>query len=123
MRFRIPIAILLPVWIAIAGQAQSQGIALPTSRDNALLSSSSPSEPPLSLDDAEKIALDANPDIQVAMRRVAMAKAHVPAAAALDDPAAMYRGWGCPSKSPGISTRLRTCSASARPSLEETSAN
>jgi outer membrane protein, heavy metal efflux system len=100
MRFRIPIAILLPVWIAIAGQAQSQGITLPTSRDNALLSSSSPSEPPLSLDDAEKIALDANPDIQVAMRRVAMAKAHVPAAGALDDPAAMYRGWGVPLKKP-----------------------
>jgi len=99
MRFRIPIAILLPVSIAIAGQAQSQGITLPTSRDNALLSSSA-SEPALSLDDAEKIALDANPDIQVALRRVAMAKAHVPAAGALDDPAAMYRGWGVPLKKP-----------------------
>ncbi len=100
MRFRILIAILLPVWIAIAGQAQSRRVALPTSSDNALLSSSSPAEPPLGLDDAEKIALDANPDLRVAMRRVAMAKAHVPAAGALDDPAAMYRGWGVPLKRP-----------------------
>jgi outer membrane protein, heavy metal efflux system len=56
--------------------------------------------PPLGLHEAEQIALRANPDIEVAARRVAMARAHVPVAGALDDPMAMYRGWGVPLKKP-----------------------
>lgn len=55
---------------------------------------------PLGLDEAERIALQTNPEIEVAVRRVAMARAHVPVAGALDDPMAMYRGWGVPLKSP-----------------------
>ena len=54
----------------------------------------------LTLDDAERIALEANPEIEVAARRVAMAQAHVPVAGAKDDPMAMYRGWGVPLKKP-----------------------
>jgi outer membrane protein TolC len=56
--------------------------------------------PALTLDDVERIALAANPDIEVAVRRVAIAQAHVPAAGALDDPMVMYRGWGIPLQQP-----------------------
>src|SRR3569623_695403 len=65
----------------------------------ALLSDVPPADPsvtPMTLDEAERIALESNPEIAVAARRVAMARAHVPAAGALDDPMAMYRGWGVP---------------------------
>lgn len=54
----------------------------------------------LTLEDAERIALAANSEIAVATRRVAIAEAHVPVAGALDDPMAMYRGWGVPLNQP-----------------------
>ncbi len=55
---------------------------------------------PLTLDDVERIALARSPEIAVSARRVAMAEAHVPVAGALDDPTAMYRGWGIPLQQP-----------------------
>jgi outer membrane protein TolC len=58
------------------------------------------SGPALSLDEAERIAQSANPEIEVAARRIAMAEKHVPQAGALDDPMAMYRGWGIPLQKP-----------------------
>jgi len=58
------------------------------------------SGPALTLDDVERMALAANPEIEVAVRRVAIAQAHVPTAGALDDPMAMYRGWGVPLQQP-----------------------
>jgi cobalt-zinc-cadmium efflux system outer membrane protein len=54
----------------------------------------------LTLDEAERIALAANPEIAVAARRVAVAEAHIPVAGALEDPSAMYRAWGVPLKKP-----------------------
>ncbi len=69
----------------------------------ALLEESNPpqaSGPVLTLDDVERIALIGNPEIEVAVRRVVIAEAHVPAAGALDDPIAMYRGWGVPLQQP-----------------------
>lgn len=56
--------------------------------------------PPLTLDDVEQLALARSPEIAVAAQRVAAAQAHVPVAGALDDPAAMYRGWGIPLQQP-----------------------
>jgi outer membrane protein TolC len=56
--------------------------------------------PALTLDDVERMALARNPEIEVAARRVATAEAHVPAAGALDDPTAMYRGWSIPLQQP-----------------------
>src|SRR5208337_2002893 len=56
--------------------------------------------PAMTLDEAERIALAVNPEIEVAARRVGIAEAHVPVAGALDDPMAMYRGWGVPLKKP-----------------------
>ncbi len=58
------------------------------------------SAPPLTLGDAEQIALARSPEIAVAVRRVAVAEAHVPVAGALDDPMAMYRGWQVPLQKP-----------------------
>ena len=58
------------------------------------------SGPALTLDEVERIALEANPEIAVAVRRVAVAEAHVPTAGALDDPSVMYRGWGVPLQQP-----------------------
>lgn len=55
---------------------------------------------PFDLEEAERTALEANPEIQVAVRRLSMAQAHLPIAGALDDPMAMYRGWGVPLKRP-----------------------
>ena len=56
--------------------------------------------PAMTLDEAERIALAVNPEIEVAARRVAIAEAHVPVAGSLDDPMAMYRGWGVPLQKP-----------------------
>jgi outer membrane protein TolC len=56
--------------------------------------------PALTLDDVERMALARNPEIEVAARRVAISEAHVPVAGALDDPMAMYRGWGVPLQRP-----------------------
>ena len=54
----------------------------------------------MTLDEVERIALAANPEIEVAARRVSLAAAHLPSAGALDDPMAMYRGWGVPLQKP-----------------------
>ena len=58
------------------------------------------STPAWTLDAVEQIALARSPEIAVAGRRVAIAEAHVPIAGALDDPMAMYRGWGIPLHQP-----------------------
>jgi cobalt-zinc-cadmium efflux system outer membrane protein len=70
---------------------------------DAIVFDQAPPVPPareLTLDEAERIALEENPEIHVAVRRVAMAEAHIPAAGALDDPQFMYRGWQVPLKHP-----------------------
>ena len=59
-----------------------------------------PAGPELSLAEVERIALNNNPEIRVAARRVAVVEAHVPAAGALDDASAMYRGWSVPLRRP-----------------------
>lgn len=52
--------------------------------------------PALTLDQIEQMALIGNPAIRVAVRQLAVAQAHLPAAGALDDPMFAYRGWGVP---------------------------
>jgi outer membrane protein TolC len=54
----------------------------------------------LTIDEIERIALAANPDIEIAARRIAIAEAHVPAAGSLDDPMVMFRAWGVPLSQP-----------------------
>jgi cobalt-zinc-cadmium efflux system outer membrane protein len=62
--------------------------------------SAPPGASALTLDQIERMALLRNPQIAVAVRRVAIADAKVSAAGALDDPQAMYRGWGVPLSQP-----------------------
>ena len=56
--------------------------------------------PPITLDEAEKIALQANADIRVTANKVGIAEAHVSGAGALDDASVMYRGWQVPLTKP-----------------------
>lgn len=82
---------------ALCAQARSSADSLPNF--DALLSgvpATDLSGPALTLDEIERMAILRNPEIAVAARRVAMAETSVPAAGALDDPQAMYRGWGVP---------------------------
>jgi cobalt-zinc-cadmium efflux system outer membrane protein len=86
---------------AVSAQTQPATAGLPNL--NLLLGNSpapEPSGPALTLDQVERMALLRNPQIAVAARRVAMAEAGVPAAGAVDDPQAMYRGWGVPLSEP-----------------------
>jgi outer membrane protein TolC len=59
-----------------------------------------PAVTPLSLEQAEQIALRTNPEIRVAERKVAITEAHVPGAGALEDPSLMYRAWQVPLAQP-----------------------
>ncbi len=54
--------------------------------------------PAISLEEAERIALDNNPDIAVAVRKVSVSQMHLPVAGSLGDPEVMYRAWGIPFK-------------------------
>jgi outer membrane protein, heavy metal efflux system len=54
----------------------------------------------LTLDEVERTALEQNPEVHLAARKVAAAEAHVPVASALDDPQAIYRGWSVPLNQP-----------------------
>ncbi len=54
----------------------------------------------ITLDQAEQIALQGNPEIRVAVRKVSVAETHVSGAGALEDPSAMYRGWQVPLTQP-----------------------
>ena len=56
--------------------------------------------PAFTLDEIERIALVGNPEIRVAVRRLAAVEAHIPVAGALDDPSLMYRGWQVPLRQP-----------------------
>ena len=58
------------------------------------------SGPIFDLDRIEKMAQAANPEIRVAVRKVAVVEAHVPSSGSLDDPSFMYRGWQVPLRQP-----------------------
>jgi len=61
---------------------------------------SRPSTSPMSLAELETVALANNPEIRVAMYRVAIAERRVRSAGSLSDPEFMYRGWGKPLAKP-----------------------
>lgn len=70
---------------------------------NAMLqehSHATPTGPPMTLEQLEQIALQANPEIRLAVRKVSSAEAHISGAGALDDPSLMYRGWQVPLSQP-----------------------
>ena len=83
------LCIVLLAGPARISRAQAPGHSDGLSGMAVLLEESNPpqdSSPALTLDDVEQIAIARNPEIEVAVRRVAIAEAHVPAAGALDDP-------------------------------------
>ena len=104
MKFCVAVWIVLAMSLtANAGWAQSTNNGDGLGTLLAALGSSAPREAadsPLTLDEAERIALANNPDVAVATQRVAMTRAHVPIVGALDDATAMYRAWGVPLKKP-----------------------
>jgi outer membrane protein, heavy metal efflux system len=51
---------------------------------------------PMTLAEIESVALGNNPEIKLAVRRISLAEAGVPAAGTLDDPEFSYRAWGTP---------------------------
>ena len=93
------ICVLVCVFAAIAIAAddpyEAALTALPPQHAHA-----SPNVTPITVEQAEQIALQANPEIRVAARKVAMAEARVSGAGALDDPSVMYRGWQVPLTKP-----------------------
>ena len=54
----------------------------------------------MAIDEIEREAMANNPEIRVAERRIAVTKARIPGAGALDDPMLMYRNWGTPLSKP-----------------------
>ncbi|UWZ84213.1 TolC family protein [Occallatibacter riparius] len=90
--------------IALAGERSvySQGGAGPLAFGNFSVvgQSGAPATPALTLDEIERIALAENPEIHVAVRRVAMAEAHVPTTGRRDDPQFMLRNWQVPLSKP-----------------------
>ena len=54
----------------------------------------------MALEQIEAAAMQGNPEIRAAVRRVAVLEARIPAAGALDDPMFMYRNWGAPLERP-----------------------
>ncbi len=87
------IAILLLASFAAAAEDPYSAAAATLS---AAAASPRPAAPARSLDDLEQQAMQGNPEVRVAVRRVAVAEAGLPAAGALDDPMFQYRDWGTP---------------------------
>ena len=99
--YAVFICLWAPFAPALSAQTRSGATGLPDLQ--ALLGNQAapePAGPALTLEQIERIALIRNPEIAVAARRVAMAETKVPAAGALDDPQAGYRGWGIPLSQP-----------------------
>lgn len=90
-------AVCAPVRIA---QAQSDGLGMLATLF-AAQAAPAPDTPALTLDEAERMALERNPEIAVAARKLAAVQAHKPLAGALEDPMAMVRIWGVPFSQPG----------------------
>lgn len=105
---RIPFALfcmaLVPLMSFRTAYAQSAGGSDGLGNLAALFDAQPKAEmraPAMTLDEAERIALERNPEIAAAARKVATSKAHVATTGRLDDPTFMYRGWGVPLAKPG----------------------
>ena len=59
-----------------------------------------PQSAPMTLEQIEAAAMQGNPEIRAAVRRVAVLETRIPASWALDDPMFMYRNWGTPLEKP-----------------------
>ncbi len=98
--FLVAVVPLVPVHIVQAQSAGGDGLG----HLAVLFAAQSKAEargPAITLEEAERIALERNPEIAAAARKVATSQARVATAGTLDDPTVMYRGWGVPLNQPG----------------------
>jgi len=95
--FLMCVLVCVPAAVAIAADDPYEAALTALPQQHAHTNSNVPT---VAVDEAEQIALQTNPRIRVAARKVTMAEAHVPGAGALDDPSAMYRGWQVPLTKP-----------------------
>src|SRR5690348_11705177 len=54
----------------------------------------------MTLNAVESVALQSNPEVRAASRRLALTQAHVGASGTLDDPTFTYRAWQVPLRQP-----------------------
>ena len=97
-RLRLLAFVLIGFHIAAAADepfAQSEAV-LNTAAQHQAASTTTPK----TLAELQEVAMHANPQVRIAVRRVSVAEARQPGAGALDDPMFMYRDWGTPLKQP-----------------------
>jgi outer membrane protein TolC len=85
---------VLALSIACSGQTEPRSIAAP----NLLISDAASA--PLSVDEAVTVALQSNPDIRAAVRRLSLAQLKTTTARSLEDPILMMRDWDTPLRQP-----------------------
>jgi outer membrane protein TolC len=91
------------VALAIACQGQTEPPAGPvpvSAPDHVLSASNGPDVVPMSVDEAVARALETNPEIRAAVRRLSLAQLKITTARSLDDPMFMVRDWNTPLRQP-----------------------
>lgn len=93
--------VLVPLALALSlvchGQTGTKTVLVP---DSALGVPEHSTAAPLSVDEAVNEALQANPEIRAAVRRLSLAQLKTKTARSLDDPMFMVRDWGTPLRKP-----------------------
>jgi len=95
------ICVIAPLLVALAlvcqGQTAPPRISVPGDAQGV---PNGPVAVPLSVDEAVAQALQANPEIRAAVRRLSLAQLKITTARSLDDPMFMARDWGTPLRKP-----------------------
>lgn len=90
-----PLLLALSVMLSVESAAQSPPSSLPGTG-----AASAPETASLSIEQAVAEALQSNPDIQAASKRVTLARLKIATARSLDDPMLMIRDWDTPLRKP-----------------------
>src|SRR5271167_364152 len=94
---RVFALILTAVHLVMADDPFSESVSMLSA---AVQHHGSPLASPLTLGELKEMAMQSNPEIRIAVRRLSIAQSRVSGAGALDDPTFMYRDWGTPLKKP-----------------------
>jgi len=99
------ICVVAPLMVALAiacqGQTEPPAGPVPVSApDHVLSASNGPDVVPMSVDEAVARALETNPEIRAAVRRLSLAQLKITTARSLDDPMFMVRDWNTPLRQP-----------------------
>jgi outer membrane protein TolC len=104
-----PVCVLAPFVLALSivcqGQMESPSVLVPEPalslpKASPGLAEGDPAAVPLSVDEAVTEALQANPEIRAAVRRLSLAQLRTTTARSLDDPMLMVRDWDTPLRKP-----------------------